>query len=260
MKKSISFIVIFLFGFFILGDLTLIPQQNVYAACYDIKTKTQIPCPKNDPGKSDYSKRTRVPPVPPTITPTLQPTNTPVPTATTFSVQQIVPLVVPLNEKAQPYTCDPRVWPGTAGAGVLLGLTGALAQVLHRRSSGRAFRWNDYSAESHATESRLDVQVGHVDFENGTVSGWTPGFTGPIALEATGIVLVLGSGAGFLNLVPCNVWMGTVAAGMFAGLASVIIGFMFGKGGTRRFMSGKLKVAGNEKLAWKINDDLDEQK
>jgi hypothetical protein len=180
--------------------------------------------------------------------------------ATPFTAQLVVPLVLPLKETTQPKACDPRVWPGIAGAGILFALTGILAQIIRSRSFNQAASLDEYSTESHANESYLRVQIGHVDFDGGSSNAQASNPLGPIALIVTGIVLIVGGGVGTLNLIPCTAWMGTIAVSVFAGLASVMIGLMFGKGGMRLFMSGKLKVTGNKELARKINNDLDEQK
>jgi len=57
MKKNFVFLSVFLLGFVILSIVTLTPQRSAYAACVDPTTKKTIPCPNNNPGKSDYSKK-----------------------------------------------------------------------------------------------------------------------------------------------------------------------------------------------------------
>jgi hypothetical protein len=270
-KKSASFLFMFLFGIIIFGFVTVIPQQKVFAACYDVNTKKEIPCSKDDPGKSGYSRRTPVPipptktPVPaatdvPTSTPTFTPTatNTPIPPAGGQAAQ----LIVPAGLTAPPTnTCDSNTWSPMIGVGILLSLTGLLAQVIRTRSASRGFQGlvnNDYGTSSQANTQNLDVNIGRVDFGDG--SGGAPDPTGPVALAGTGIALVVGSGAGILNLVPCSALLGIAGIGILAGLAAGLITHMRARGGMTLFFSGKLKVTGNESLAARMKDDFDQQK
>jgi hypothetical protein len=54
--------------------------------------------------------------------------------------------------------------------------------------------------------------------------------------------------------------MAAMGGSLFAGLAAAMIDLMFRKQGFGRYMSGRIKVTGNERLAKKMKDDFDEQK
>jgi hypothetical protein len=249
--------------------LVFLPQYTAQARkCYDSTTKQQVPCPKSDQVLTQEARKNIPPshtPVPATDTPlptatntptsTPSPTNTPTPTATQAAAQLIVPVKVP----AQPNACDPRIWPATAGFGVLLALTGVAAHAIRARSASVASAQSIYSTESKANAANLDVYIGRVDFADGG-DGQNPNPTGPIALTTAGIVLALGSGASLLNLIPCTGWMAVAGGSLVAGLAGGLITLVRRKGGMRPFFSGNIEVTGNEKLARKIKDDFDEQK
>ncbi len=264
--------------------LAFVPQQKAQAkTCYD-QSKQPIPCPKSNylqtqqaakqAANSISSTDTPIPPTEtlsptltntplptPTSTPTFTPTPTytPLPTATLAAAQLIAPVKLTL----QPNACDPRIWQGTAGLGVLLTLTGMLAQAIRRRFARRNISQvevvSEYSTESKANLENLDVHIGKVDFGDGS-SDQNPNPAGPVAFAATGIILVLASVAGILKLIPCSAWMVTMGGSVLAGLAAAMIDLMFRKQGFGRYMSGRIKVTGNEKLANKIKDDLDERK
>ena len=118
---------------------------------------------------------------------------------------------------------------------------------------------NEYSAESKANTENLDLHIGRVDFGDGS-SDQSPNPAGPIAFATTGIILVLTSAAGIRDLIPCSAWMAAMGGSLFAGLAAAMIDLMFRKQGFGRYISGRIKVTGNERLAKKMKDDFDEQK
>jgi hypothetical protein len=256
--------------------LAILPQNAALAkTCYDA-SKEPIPCPKSGQMLTQQARKNIPPsetPVPPTqtlvptatYTPTSAPTFTPGPTDTPepTATQAAALLIVPVRVPAQPNACDPRIWPATAGVGILLALTGVAAQVIRARSTTRAYPLesarSEYSTESKANLENLDVHLGRVDFTDGG-GGQNPSPAGPIALTTTGLVLALGSGAGILNLIPCSAWIPAAGVGVAAGLATVMLPRVFGKVGMRPFFSGRIKVTGNEKLAGKMKDGFDEQK
>jgi hypothetical protein len=264
--------------------LAFVPQQKAQAkTCYDQAQKT-IPCPKSNYLQTQQAAKQAAnsisstdTPIPPTETPSHTLTNTPFPTPTstpTFTptptstplpttTQPAAQLIVPVKLTLQPNACDPRIWQGTAGLGFLLALAGILAQALRRRFARRSISQvaagSDYSTESKANTENLDTHIGRVDFGDGS-SDQDPDPAGPIAFATTGIILVLASAAGILKLIPCSAWMAALGGSALAGLAAAMIDLMFRKQGMGRYMSGRIKVTGNEKLVKKMKDDFDEQK
>jgi hypothetical protein len=113
-----------LFVLSFISILIALPQNSAAAACYDVKTKAQIPCPKNDPGKSDYSQRTRVPGSP-TKTPTPKPTEAP-PTNAVQPIPECTSNLIPGLTTQNP-SPTPSLWSAYSpwilgGGGLLLGL------------------------------------------------------------------------------------------------------------------------------------------
>lgn len=217
------FILLIVMSSMALGS-ALVPQHEAQAkTCYDISTKQPIPCPKTDnksETKTDYSltqqaKKNIVPTNSPTFTPT--PTNTPIPTAT----QPASLLIVPVKAIPQPNACDPRIWPGIMGLGAVLIVWGFVMQVRRARSPG-AISLDDYSAESHANQSTLDVHIGKVDFGDSN-GGQNSGSAVPIAVGISGITLVASSATGLLNLISCTAWQGTLAVGLLIGAVTFLI-------------------------------------
>jgi len=228
--------------------LALMPQSTAQAkTCYD-SSKNVIPCPQSNYKQTQQAKKANGPsdtpvlptktltPTPtdtqtstPTITPSLtstpSPTNQPSSTATQSAAQ----LIVPVNVPTQPNACDPRIWPVTAGFGVLLALTGIAIRV---RSATQGTSVGNvasgYTTESKANAKNLDVHIGRVDFGDGN-GGEKPSTAGPIALTTSGIALVLGSAAGLLNLIPCSAWIAAIGGGVVVGLATVMITRVLGK-------------------------------
>jgi hypothetical protein len=240
--------------------------QHASAACYDTTTKEPIPCP---PSKDKQKKPTRTE-VPPTKTPAATATYTPTSTATSTatptgkSAPALAPLAgqVPAPLKTQPNACDPRLWTGSTALGLALALSGVLARARRAGMGAQAtpdkINVLNYGAESRANPDHLDVNVGYVDFSGGADASPNP--YGPITLMMVGSILALGSGAGVLNLIPCSAGPAILGTGALAGLGAVAVNLLSGAGGMRRYMQGRLRVTGDEKLARKMKDGFDEQK
>jgi hypothetical protein len=225
----------------VMGSLALalafMPQSTAQAeTCYD-SSKNVIPCPKSNYVQTQKAKKVNGPsatPAVPTETPTATATYTLEPTATLTPIQTATPyptatqtaalVIAPVKATTQPNACDPRIWPATAGFGVLLAVTGIAAQAIRARSASRAsaqaIALTGYSTESKANAENLDVHIGRVDFGDGS-GGQNPNPTGSIALTAAGIVLAVGGAAGMLNIIPCSAWLAVAGIGLALAIASV---------------------------------------
>lgn len=255
--------------------LAFLPQQAVHAkTCYD-SNKERIPCPKSGyvltqeakkniaPTATDAPTDTPTNTPTPTDTPTDTPTSSPTPTDTPEPTKtQAAALVVPpVTANTQPNACDPGIWPEAAGAGILLAVPGALLTVIRQRTVGgaRGFVGPNYAPESAANQSSLGVHVGKVDF-GGEAGGPNALPAAPVGLAIAGLSLVVASAAGILNIIPCSAGIPVAGGSVLAGLLAAAGALVFGRGGMRLFFSGRLKVTGNQRLARKLQDDLDQEK
>ena len=136
--------------------LSALPQNSAAAACYDVKTKAQIPCPNTGPSKSDYSQRTKVP-NPPTKTPTPKPTEAP-PTGTVQPIPECTSNLIP-RPGIQNKVPAPSPWsaytPWALGGG---GLALGLFIGLFARSRINNYKYPELHSRSH-DESQESITV-----------------------------------------------------------------------------------------------------